>query len=278
MFILPFLSGIMSLLSPFLGMMLVMYFCAKVLGPALVSPQRAMLLFFVMPITVLLIDGQRGNTPMIACDAIFGVGLVAYVFLLTLRRNQVLSEALLAGILVIIAYAMARMYIFGGAMSAAYEEGMSLMQGQMPKFIDEAYMLQSASLWRMIMPALWGVGQIFALVLGYYIFHRTIHIPLVPGDIKFTVFFNLLILASLPLYLFETTKLVFVNTLILLCTVPLIQGFFLAWSFMSRLVSNNIIKSIIMVFVLIYAFIPLTLIGFADSWMSTNKTRGGITA
>lgn len=255
-----------------------MYFSAKVLGPALVSPQRAIVLFFVMPITVLLLDGQRGNTLMVACDAIFGVGLVAYVFLLTLRRNQVLSEALLAGILVIIVYALARMHFFGGALSAAYEEGMSLMQGRMPSFIDEEYMQQSAGLWKMIMPAFWGVGQILALVLGYLIFHRTIRIPLVPGDIKFTVFFNLLILASLPLYMFEATKLVFVNTLILLCTVPLIQGFCLAWDFSSRLISNNIIKSIIMAFVLIYAFIPLTLIGFADSWMSTNKTRGGITA
>lgn len=278
MFILPFLSGTLSILSPFLGMLMVMYFSAKALGPALVSPQRALFLFFVMPITVLLIDGQRGNTALLASDAIFGVGLVAYVFLLTLRRNQVLSEALLAGILVIIAYSLARMYIYQPALKAAYEEGMAMIQTQMPGFIDEEYMQITARLWQLVMPAFWGIGQIFALFLGFVIFHRTIHIPLEAANIKFSVFYNLLILASLPLYLFEHTRIIFVNTLFLLCTVPLIQGFFLAWELLSRVVSNNIIKSIIMLIVSIYAFIPLTLIGFADSWMSSTKTRGGNTA
>ena len=268
----------MSLLSPFLGMIMVMYISAKMLGPALVSPQRAIVLFFVMPILVLLMDGRHGDIPLIASDAIFGVGLVIYVFLLTLRRNQVLSEALLAGILVIIVYSLARMYIFGGILSKAYLEGMQMIQEQMPAFLDNEYTQLSARMWENLMPAFWGVGQIVALLIGYIIFHRTIHIPFVPADMKFTVFYNILILASLPLYMFEATKTVFVNTLILLCTVPLTQGFFLAWTFVSRIVSNNIIKSIIMFVLLIYAFIPLILIGFADSWMSSNKTRGGNTA
>ncbi|NLN35578.1 MAG: hypothetical protein GX157_06230 [Candidatus Cloacimonetes bacterium] len=278
MFLLPFLSGTMSLLSPFLGMILVMYFSAKVLGPALVSPQRTIILFFVMPILVLMIDGRHGDTPLIAFDAIFGVGLVVYVFLLTLRRNQVLSEALLAGILVIVVYSLARMYIFGGILSNAYQEGMQIMKEQMPVFLDNEYMQFSTRMWETMMPAFWGVGQIFALLIGYFIFHRTIHIPFVPGDVKFTVFFNILILAALPLYLFEATKALFINSLILLCTVPLIQGFFLAWTHLSRVVSNNIIKRIIMFVLLIYAFIPLILIGFADSWMTGNNTRGGNTA
>ncbi len=268
----------MSLLSPFIGMIMVMYFCAKVLGPALVSPQRAIILFFVMPITVLLIDGQRGNTPLMACDAIFGVGIVLYVFLLTLRRNQVLTEALLAGIVVIIGYSLIRMHVFSSFLDATLMEGMTALQSQMPAFMNDEYMQMSFALFHKVMPAFWGVGQIFALMLGYFVFHRTIKIPLSAADIKFTVFYNVLILAALPLYLFDVTKTLFLNTIILLCTVPLIQGFFLAWDFLSRAVTNNIIKSIIMAFALIYAFIPLTLIGFADSWMSSNKTRGGKTA
>ncbi|MCB5259552.1 MAG: hypothetical protein LHW48_03645 [Candidatus Cloacimonetes bacterium] len=278
MFILPFLSGTLSLISPFLGMIMVMYFSAKVLGPALVSPQRAIILFFVMPILVLLIDGRRGDTPLLACDAIFGVGLVVYIFLLILRRNQLLSEALLAGIMMIITYSLARMFIFDGILNAAYTEGMKMVQEQMPAFMDQEYMQISANLWQKVMPAFWGVGQIFALMIGYLIFHKTIHIPLDTGAMKFSVLYNVLIMASLPLYFYEATKVVFLNTLILLCTVPLIQGFFLVWNFISRVITNNIIKSIVMILALIYAFIPLVLIGFADSWISGNKTRGGNTA
>jgi hypothetical protein len=96
---------------------------------------------------------------------------------------------------------------------------------------------------------------------------------------KFPIVFNILILLILPLYFFEAGRDLFINSLILLCTIPLIQGFFSVWAGISKVVSNIAIKSIIMFFILIYAFVPLTLIGFADGWMNfSNTKRGGNTA
>ena len=68
-----------------------MIFCARTLGSAIVSPQRALFAFFVIPLVLLLTDRSPANQLMVL-DAIFGVGIIAWVFLITLRANQVLSE------------------------------------------------------------------------------------------------------------------------------------------------------------------------------------------
>jgi hypothetical protein len=77
MFFLSFLSGALSTINPFLGMILVMYFCAKALGPAIVSPQRALTAFFVMPLVSLIFNGGSPAAPLMVLDAIIGVGAVA---------------------------------------------------------------------------------------------------------------------------------------------------------------------------------------------------------
>lgn len=256
-----------------------MYFCAKVLGPAIVSPQRALTAFFVMPLFTLIFNGSSPAASLMVLDAIIGVGAVAYTFLIVLRRSQYLGQAFLAAILVIMLYSVARMLLFGGVLSQSFNEGIILMQDQMPALFDAEYMEVAQKLWMMVLPAFWGVGQIFALLIGYLIFHKTIKIPFKPEEMKFPVIFYILILAILPLYLFEAGRDLFINSLILLCTVPLIQGFFSVWVGISKVVSNIAIRSIIMIFILIYAFIPLTLIGFADGWMNfSNTKRGGNTA
>jgi len=279
MFFLSFLSGALSTISPFLGMILVMYFCAKALGPAIVSPQRALTAFFVMPLFTLIFNGSTFGTPLLVLDAIIGVGAVAYVFLIVLRRNQFLGQAFLAATLVIMLYSVLRMLLFSDVMAQSFNEGLNLMQDRMPAMFDAEYMELARRLWTMVLPAFWGVGQIFALLIGFWIFHLTIKVPFKPAEMKFPVIFNILILLILPLYFLEAGRDIFINALILLCTIPLIQGFFSVWVGISKVVSNTAIKSIIMIVILIYAFIPLTLIGFADGWMSfSNIKRGGNTA
>jgi hypothetical protein len=279
MFFLSFLSGALSTINPFLGMILVMYFCAKALGPAIVSPQRALTAFFVMPLVSLIFNGGSPAAPLMVLDAIIGVGAVAYVFLIVLRKSQYLGQAFLAAALVIMLYSVARMLLFGGVLTQSFNEGLSLMQEQMPALFDEEYMDLARRLWMLILPAFWGMGQIFALLIGFLIFHKTIKVPFKPAEMKFPIVFNILILLILPLYFFEAGRDLFINSLILLCTIPLIQGFFSVWAGISKVVSNIAIKSIIMFFILIYAFVPLTLIGFADGWMNfSNTKRGGNTA
>jgi len=256
-----------------------MLFCAKALGPTVASPQRALSAFLVVPLLVMLFGGSSPTTPLMALDAILGVGAVVYVFLVVLRRTQYRNYAFLAAALVIMFYSIARILLFGNVLDMIYQEGMETVQAQMPGLMNGEYYELSARLWKYLQPAIWGVGQISALLISYVIFHKTIKIPLHASEMKFPVFYNFLILAVLPLYFVPSGKTIFVNAIILLCTIPLIQGFFSVLNGLSKVFENKIIRGIIMFFLLIYAFIPLILVGFADSWMShSNKPRGGKTA
>ncbi|HPI25083.1 MAG TPA: hypothetical protein PLO57_01350 [Candidatus Cloacimonadota bacterium] len=278
MFWLSLLSGALASFSPFLGMIVVMIFCARTLGSAIVSPQRALFAFFVIPLALLLIDRSPANQLMVL-DAIFGVGIIAWVFLITLRANQVLSEALLISAIALMVYSLARMFLFGAFLTESFDQGFELLQAQVPALVNTQYMDLSMKLWKMIMPSMWGVGQILALLVGYYLFHKTIKIPFRFEDLKFPALYNLLIVAILPLYLVDAGRLIFINALILLCMIPLTQGFASVSVGLAKVIASDIVRGIIMVIVLLYAFIPLTLIGLADSWLGIRtNNRGGNTA
>ncbi|HRX75903.1 MAG TPA: hypothetical protein P5342_00480, partial [Candidatus Cloacimonadota bacterium] len=87
MFWFSLLSGAIASFSPFLGIILVMIFCAKTLGISIVSPQRLLIVFAVLPLSLLIMDRSLA-TQLMVLDAIFGVGFIAYIFLITLRNNQ----------------------------------------------------------------------------------------------------------------------------------------------------------------------------------------------
>jgi len=257
---------------------MVMIFCAKSLGAAIVSPQRALTAFFVVPLLLLLMD-RSTSTQMMVLDAVLGVGLIAYVFLITLRNNQILSEALLISAIGLMLYAAARGFLFSALLEQSFDQGFEILQTQMPAMVNQEYMALSMRLWKMVLPSVWGVSQILALMIGYFLFHKSIKIPFSFGDLRFPAIYNLLIVAILPLYFFDSIRHIFINALILLCTIPLIQGFAYVSQSLSRVIASGIIRGIIMAIILVYAFIPLTLIGLSDSWLSIRTiNRGGNTA
>lgn len=272
MFLYPLALGIVSTFSPFIGMILVMTYCARNLGPAITSPQRALTAFFLLPAILMLLDNST-QTLMVALDAVFGVGIIAYVFLLSLRKNQILSESFMIGSLMLCLYGMLRMKLFGDYINLSFDEGMKLITERMPALIQSDYMLQSLALWKNILPAVWVVGQIMALLIGFVFMHKIIGIPFKASDMRFPPIFNFIIIAILPLYLFQDTRILFVNAMLSLCTIPLIQGFCSVSTGISRMIANVIVRNIVMVVLVIYAFIPLTLIGFADLWLGYNKNR-----
>ncbi|MFW5628500.1 MAG: hypothetical protein ACOCG6_04630 [Candidatus Cloacimonadaceae bacterium] len=278
MFLIPFLSGGLALINPGLALILLMFFAAKALGPALVAPYRTLLSFFILPLVFAAISSEDATSMMMSMDAIFGAGLIVYIFLITLRRNQTLTEAFLASAIMLMVYAFVRMIIFKNVLDIHLEEGMKQVAHMMPSLENmEGYGL-SMRIWQEFFPVFWGIMQIFALLLGFLLFHRMIKLPLSEVTFKFPVLYNVLILAILPWCLQQAYLTYFISALLLLCTIPLIQGSFAFWGWLSRVLSSNIIKGIIMIFVLIYAFIPLTIFGYANSWVSPiNKKDSGET-
>lgn len=278
MFLLPFLSGGLALINPGLALILLMFFAAKALGPALVAPYRTLLGFFILPLVFAAISGEDSLSLMLVLDAVFGVGTIVYIFLITLRRNQTLTEAFLASAILLMIYSFIRMIVFKDLLNTQLEEGLEQVSQMMPQLANMEGFELSMALWKQYVPIFWGVMQIFALLLGFLLFHRGIRLPIGQDSFRFPVLYNVLILAILPWCLQSAYQTDFISALILLCTIPLIQGFFALWAWLSRMLNSNIIKGIIMIFVLIYAFIPLTLFGYANSWVSPiNKKDSGET-
>jgi len=61
--------------------------------------------------------------------------------------------------------------------------------------------------------------------------------------------------------------------------IPLLQGIAVLWQRMKLIFSNQIVLSILMIIITIYANVLLVLIGFADMWLSKqNSIPGGTPA
>lgn len=278
MFLYPLLLGTLSLLSPFLGLILLLIFCVKTISTSLVSPLKALSLFFVLPVGLLLWDNSPSSQIM-ALDAIFAVGGVTVLYLYALKRNHVLSEAFMFANLLLAAYGLLRFQLFGLYHAQAFDQGMELLRTQMPALVDNAMLSSSLPVWKMLLPTVWIFGQSTALLIGYLLFQKMLKVPFTLANLRFPVAYNYLIIAILPLYLFEQTKMLFVNALLALCIIPFLQGISLMWQRLGLIFANRFVLGIFMVIIILYASIFLALFGFADMWLNKRNTiPGGTTA
>jgi fumarate reductase subunit D len=261
-----------------MGLVLMMMFCARTITTSMLSPWKSLLLFFAVPLGWMLKDATAGSQLM-ALDAIFAVGVVSLVYLYMLKRNHVLSEAFMVANLVIIAYGLLRFQIFGDYQIAAFDQGMELLKAQMPTFTDNTIMTQSLPIWKLLLPSVWIITQSLALLIGFLLFQKMLKIPLTIASWHFPAFYNFLIIAILPLFLFEQTKMLSINTLIALCSIPFLQGVSLMWQRMHAIFANRFVIGIFMIIIILYASVLLVLFGFADMWLNKRNTiPGGTTA
>lgn len=266
------------MLSPFMGLVLMLMFCARTISTSLVSPWKALILVFIAPLGLLLWD-KSSASQLMALDAIFAVGIVALTYLYMLKRNHVLSEAFMVANLVLIAYGLLRFQLFEGYHLAAFEQGLTALKEQMPALVDNAILSESLPLWKMLLPAVWIITQSLALFIGFLLFQKLLKIPVTITNMKFPGLYNLLIIAILPLFLFEQTKMLSVNILISLCVIPFLQGVSLMWQRLGLIFANRFILSIFMIIIVLYASILLVLFGFADMWLNKqNSIPGGTPA
>lgn len=278
MFLYPLVLGILAVLSPFMGLVLLLMFCARTISTSMLSPWKALIMVFIAPLGLLLWDKSLASQLM-ALDAIFAVGTVALIYLYMLRHNYVLSEAFMVANLVLVAYGLLRFQLFAGYHLAAFEQGLIAMKEQMPALVDNAILLESLPVWKMLLPAVWIITQSLALFIGFLLFQKLLKIPVSLANMRFPGLYNLLIIAILPLFLIEQTKMLSVNMLISLCAIPFLQGVSLMWQKLSMIFANRFILSIFMIIIVLYASILLVLFGFADMWLNKrNSIPGGTTA
>jgi len=278
MILYPLILGILSMLSPWLGLVLLLSFAAKSITLSLTKPLQSLVLFFLAPVTVLILDSDPAIRIM-ALDAIFGAGVVILVFLVTLKKNHVLSESLMLSFLAMAAYGILRFQFFGAYQNQLFDQGIATLKQQFSTMLDLTVLDQMLPIWKSVLPAVWIVSQGLALLTGYLIFIRLLQVPNTLQNLRFPALYNLLVIAVLPLYLFEQTKVLSINALIALCFIPLLQGISVMWNRLGIIFNNRILIGILMIIITLYANILLVLLGFADMWLSQrNSIPGGTTA
>ena len=134
MLIYPVIFGALSLLSPFLGLIVYMLYVAKTAEVNLTKPLQAFLMFIPVPVLMLILDPQT-STRLLCLDAILAVGLPILVFLLVLKNNHILSNSFMAAFLVMFAWGILRYYLFRAYQGQLFEQGIQLVKDKMPALL-----------------------------------------------------------------------------------------------------------------------------------------------
>jgi len=276
MFLIPLVLGSLSILFPFLSVMLLMLYSGRIVSLSLSSPLKAVGSFFVVPVGILLFFTGT-DTLLPVCDSIFGVGLPVLIFLLALSKLHRTSSALSVAVLAMALYGMWRGYYFQNLLQSSFTEVMATAQAQFPQYVNTEAMGKTYMIWKTLMPAAWTVTQALSMFIGLIMFHRQVGMSFRWSELRFPVYYNLFILAVLPLYFVPGQELWFYNAILSLSVVPILQGIGILVFYFQRFVSNRILLGISLFIILInlVSYVFLLLLGFADIWLNIRKLETG---
>lgn len=271
MSLLPLLLGGLAVLNPFIGLILMMIYCGLCLRYNTGNPGTSLLLFIVLPVVAATLSRQNTGILVMATDAVCGAGLASVLFVLALRRRQSLWAAFAQAAILIILYGVARYFVFGSYLSLANDQAVAELTRRLPGLYQNQNAAFALAATRYLWPASWTVPQLVALFLGFVLFQNLNGIRFDWKQVRLPGYYNLLILAVLPLYLVPALRPVFVNTLVALLVLPVIQGIGVLTSYLSSVIANKFILVLLML-VLISNFYLVALVGFADIWLDFRKT------
>ncbi len=273
--LLALLLGAIAVFNPFVGLIMTMIYCRFSMRSIHKSPLQIMALFFVFPIAFVLLLQRQPGVIVAASDAVWGVGFSVLLFLFSLRGRFSFTASMTHSAMLIIIYGVIRQFIFGSYLLLANEQAIVDLGKLFPQMLQTSQMQQSISLMRYMIPSSWMVPQLVALFLGLIVFLRMSGIGLAWKELSFPKYYNFLILATLPLYFFPPLRMVFINSLIALCVLPLIQGIGVILHQASRFSSNLFVMALIAVLIT-FNLILVALLGFADIWLDFRKlnTKG----
>lgn len=276
MLFVPMLLGLLATQLPFISLMLIMFYCGRTIQLTLISPARALGLFFLMPL-MLLVWVNSVAIQVLSGDAILGVGTTVMVFMYAIRRIPNLNAAFTVAAAWLIGYGVIRYLLWGSFLAQTQLQGIDLAREQLSRLMDVSVMEQTSRMIQLFWPAMWTGMMMVALFAGYILFQRQMGLSFSWQLISFPAHYNLLLLISLPLYFFASTQGLFLNILVVLCVLPFIQGVGVMVNKLGALVKNNIIRGILMVAILvnIISYVLITILGFADMWWDFRKINTG---
>lgn len=276
MFVIPLVLGSLSILFPFMSVVLLMLYSGRIVNTSVQAPLKAVGSFFVVPIGILLFFAGP-NTLLPVCDSLFGVGLPVIIYLSTLARFRRTSSAFAIASLALALYGMWRGYYFQELLQSSFAEVMTSARAQFPQYINTEAMGQTYHIWMSLMPSMWTITQILSMFVGVLLFHKQVGLSFNWSELRFPVFYNVFILAVLPLYFVSGQELWFYNAMISLAVIPVLQGISILVYYLQRYLKNRLILGVSLFVILInlISYVFILLLGFADIWLNIRKLDTG---
>ncbi|MDD4224403.1 MAG: hypothetical protein PHD87_07470 [Candidatus Cloacimonetes bacterium] len=270
--VIALLLGALASISPFLGLLLMQTSCRSLLLRTQGKPLNRALLWLVFPVLLAVFSYRQPDSLVFASDAIFGAGLVTLLYLFTLIKQGKPSVALAQAAILVIAYGAVRSFLFASQLTAAHDQAITELNKLVPQIMQMAETQNNLALMRLLLPASWTVTQLTALVAGHLIFLHLSGAKSILRDFTLPAYYNLLILAVLPLYFFPQLRGVWINTLLALFVLPLVQGTGVILNWLSRLASNAFV-TVLVIALAVFNLILVALLGFADIWLDFRNLR-----
>ncbi len=270
--VIALLLGALATVSPFLGLLLMQASCRSLLLRYEAKPMGVALLWLVFPLLFAAFSHRQQDSFVFASDAFFGTGLAALVYLYSMVKLGKPPFALTFGAIMVIIYGAVRFFVFGSQLTAAHDQAINEMNKLVPQMMQMAESERSLALMRSLLPASWTIAQLFALTAGHMIFLKLKGAKSILREFRLPTYYNLFILAVLPLYFFPQLRGILVNVLLSLCFLPLVQGTGVILNWFSRLASNAFVTVMVIVLAVLN-LILVALLGFADIWLDFRKLR-----
>jgi len=280
MILVAIISAIVSFVSPFLGLFLIVGFGAKYLVP------KQNIVFWVVNLSLIVfavVFAKNKVYYLTGFDAIFGALFGGIIFFWALNSSKSMAKALSVIFLFELVIGILRSYLFKEQILNTVLTAYNLYDGYVTeKFVDipDKMMLAKDMLLKVknflgfYQIAIWTFSEISFLYIASIVASKKKTIELVHKRIRMPYIFVYLLIAFLALALFKQTKVLGLNLLISISMLYFIQGFSILdffWGKMFRRSKFLLILLIISLFLNTFIMILIALTGLTDVWLDYRK-------
>lgn len=280
MVLVAIISAIVSFISPFWGLFLIVGFGAKYLVP------KQNIVFWVVNLSLIVfavIFAKDKIYYLTGFDAIFGALLGGAIFFWALNSSKSVAKAFSTIFLFELAVAVLRNYLFKEQISNTVLTAYNLYDSYIAQRLADApdkmmlakdMLLKVKSLLGLYQIAIWSISEMAFLYVASIVASKKKTIQLDHKKIRLPYVFVYFLIVFLLLALFKQTKILGLNLLISISILYLIQGLSILDFFWGKMFKRSkflLFLVIMSLFLNTFVMILIALTGLTDVWLDYRK-------
>jgi len=298
MYLIAILAAILSFVSPFWGLFLIVGFGTRYNVP---KQNRVFWIVNLSVMIVIFITGKNQISTLNFLDALIGSSLLSFIFIWALNSSKNFTKAIFLAFLIGLIYSVVRYYLYSSEITKTVQTAYDLYQKYLDKnfpdkqklMILKDFMWKTRNILVSYQIAIWNISEMFFFYLGMFLFIRYRKNNRDESDLFFneihqgeTVSANkylrmpyisvYLLIVFLLMSIISPTKHLGYNLTLSLATLFAIQGFSILDFFWGKFFRKSKILLFLLIISLIFntfVLILITLMGLLDIWIDFRKLR-----